>query len=57
MLAIPGVLALVIAGLLKFLGHHASAVSWLVIIGGILIGCAVISYLRGWRDPLTRSHV
>ena len=52
MLASAGVLAFIIAGLLRFLGHHASAVSWLVIIGGILIGCAVVSCLRGWRDPL-----
>ena len=56
MLAIVGVFAFVIAGLLKFLGHHANVVSWLIIAGGILIGCAVISYLRNWRDPLMRPR-
>ena len=56
MLAIVGVFAFIIAGLLKFLGHHANVVSWLVIIGGILACLAIISYLRGWRDPLLRPR-
>ena len=56
MLAIVGLVAFALAGLLKFLGHHANVIQWLLITGGILICCAVISYLRGWRDPLARPR-
>ena len=56
MLAIVGLVAFALAGLLKFLGHHANVIQWLLIAGGILICCAVISYLRGWRDPLARPR-
>jgi hypothetical protein len=56
MLAILALVAFIIAALFKLIGSHTDLIQWLLIGGGILVSCAVISYLRGWRDPLVRPR-
>ena len=52
MLAILGLVAFIIAGILELVKTHISAVIWLVIIGGILI-CA--EAIWGWYGRRTRA--
>lgn len=48
LLAVLAIVAFVIAAILKLVHHDPSAVTWLIIIGGILI-CA--HALWGWAAP------
>lgn len=50
MLAILGAIAAIIAALLKFLGGHGAAVTWLLIIGLFLvcIDVALVVHRGGW---------
>lgn len=56
MLAILALIAFVIAGILRLVHSHQDLITWLIIIGGLLVSSAVIAYVRGWGDPLTRPR-
>ena len=56
MLAILALVAFIIAGILRLVHAHQDLVTWLIIIGGLLVSGAVIAYVRGWGDPLMRPR-
>lgn len=50
MIGIAGIIAFVIAAILKLTKSHGDAITWLIIIGGILVGVeATFGWYRGGR--------
>lgn len=56
MLAILALIAFIVAALCKIFSAHGDWISWLLIVGGLLIAAAVIAYFRGWHDRFTRPR-
>jgi hypothetical protein len=56
MLAILAFLVGFLALILKITGTHGDWVQWLLIAGLLLVSAAVIAYIRGWHDPVSRPR-
>jgi hypothetical protein len=47
MFAVVGLIAFIVAAILRLIGKHAGIVDWMVIIGGLAYG---LHLLWGWTD-------
>lgn len=56
MLAILALIAFIVAALCKIFSAHGDWIQWLLIVGGLLVSAAVIAYIRGWHDPISRPR-